>query len=816
MTLVDSTRHALRLPGRNPLFTAVVVVTLALGIGANTAIFSVAHAILLRPLPYAEPDQLYMAEIAVPERFESGTMAADIRDVTEWRQAKTAFADITSMSPAEWNLSGGDEPERIGGAIVSSNLLSFLGVRVAAGRDFVAADAEPGRNAVAIISDGLWRRRFGSDPGIIGRRVGLNGLVHTIVGVAPPSLLVPTGHVLGLTFAPRVDVWTPLVPSEFEAQGYNYNHVVLVRVDQRDTLAQGGRQLEAMLNAPGKLPPDRQPWRVVLTPIRALYSGDVELRLLLLFGATSVLLLIACSNLANLFLARATSRSVEMATRLVMGATRAHVVAQTLAESTFACLIGGALGVWMAYAGLRVLVVYGASELGPLVESRLQIEAVLFAVMMSLFAGIASGILPALRVTRGQIQGVLAKGATSIGHAGAFGPLRLLVGVQMALATVLLFSGGLLLHSFVNALAVDRGYDVTRMASVDLSLSGPRYATAAQRTTFYRDLTERISALPGVAAAGAISEIPATGVDSASQTVFLDSDTDAQSVMMQRPVAGFRIVTPGYAAASGSRVLAGRFFSADDPVSTAVVSESLARRLWPGEPMSSIPGRLIRQGAILPQVPPLAVIGVLADVRAGAVTRELKPQLYRLHLLNRASARMSIVIRATQEPAALAESLRAEIKRADAGLPIPAIQTMEEIVSDSMARQRFQVVLTALFALVALCLGAGGVYGVVSYAVAARTRDIGLRMALGALKGHVRAWVLSTILAPVVAGLVGGILISAAAATAFQSVLFGVGAIDLPSMAAVTLILLGTSLLACYIPARRAVRLNPIAALRHD
>jgi predicted permease len=811
-------RHGVRMTRRDPTFTTIVALTLALGIGANTAVFSIVYSVLFKPLPYHDPDQLFMASFVIPERDATGRLALDIRDVVEWRDARTVFSDVTSLTPAQWNLVGSDEPERVGGAVVSPNFFSFLGVPLAQGRGFAPDEQEPARDRVVVISDELWRRRFAADPAIVGGTISLDGVPHVVVGIAPPSLLVPTGRLMYLPFAPQVDVWKPLVPREFEAQGYNYSHAVLVRLAQGESEDRGRQQLEAMLNAPGKLPADRQPWRVVLTPIRDLYAGSIRLRLLLVLGASSLLLLIACANLAHLILARAASRSNEFATRLALGAAPARIVGQTLVESMMIVAAGGAIGTLIAHAGVRILHQYGTGDLGPLAETRLNLPALALALAITLFTGAACGLLSAWRACRHDLSvASQIRIRVPLGAGGPFRGRQVLVGAEMTLVTALLASALLLLHSFVNVLGADRGYYVEQMLTVDLALWGPRYSTPPQRNAFFRDLLARIGSLPGVLAAGAISEAPVTGNDAASQTIFLGTDTDSQSVMLQRPVAGFRIVTPGYFAASGTVLRAGRVFADQDPGATAVVSEALANRLWPGAQLSDVPGRTIRQGSARPeQALLLTIIGVVGDVRPGAVDQELLPQLYRPHVGPRADGRMSVVVRIAEDPARLAGLVRAEIRKMEPNLPVPAVRTMQETLYAAVAERRFQLVLTGLFALVALLLGAVGVYGAVSYTVISRTRDIGLRMALGATGREVMRWVFSLGLRPVVVGLLLGLGAAVGLARLFQSVLFGVVPADPLSIGVVSLILLLTSCVACYFPARRAVRLDPVAALRHE
>jgi putative ABC transport system permease protein len=389
-----------------------------------------------------------------------------------------------------------------------------------------------------------------------------------------------------------------------------------------------------------------------------------------------------------------------------------------------------------------------------------------------------------------------------------------LVAVEMTLGAALLACAGLLLHSFVNVMGANRGYAIERVLSVDLGLFDARYGPGPRRVLFFRELTRRVQMLPGVEAAGAIGGLPAnSGTSVGSQAIFYVTDSNPSAVALQRPVALIRSVTPGYFAAGGATLRAGRFFGETEPVPVAIISESLAKRFWPGESMAAVVGHFFRHGDS--NGPPVAVAGIVSDTRPGALDRELPPEVYRPQA-QRAGGAMSLVVKTTQEPAALASAVRAEIRKMDPNLPIPAIRTMREIVSQTVAERRFQMALTVLFALAALCLGAIGTYGVVSYSVACRTRDIGLRIALGALRGDVMRWVFAIGFRPVLFGLAAGLLAAIMIGRALRGLLYGITPTDPISLGLVALVLLLTAALACYLPARRAARLDPMIALRHD
>jgi predicted permease len=814
----QDTRFAARMLAKNPGFTTVAVLTLALGIGATTAIFGVVHAVLLKPLPYAQPDDIHSVQVIIPERRDQiASLPVTVQAYLQWNRAGTTFGGTTALRPWECNVTGDGEPERLGGARVAANFFSFLGAPVARGREFSADEEQPGRERVVIISDGLWRRRYGADPAAIGKTIVINGENHAIVGVASPSLLVPTGTLLHplLAFAPRVDIWKPIAPTTRELKNESWDYGVLVRVPPAQA-AEAQRQLASVLNdmIHAQLPDVKMNAEIALVPVRDIFSGRVRLRLLLVFAASGVLLLIACTNLANLFLARMASRGAEFATRIALGAGQGRILSQTLTETLLVALVGGTFGGVIAKLGGMLLATYGPDDVRRLADGALQLQVFTFATAASVLTGVLCGILPAWQAQRRDAVSDLREAArTSFGGGRAARARQVLVGVEMALGTALLASSALLLHSFVNVLGADRGYAIERVLTVDLSLFGERYASAPGRIAFYRDLVTRVRAVPDVLAVGAISDLPAVaGSIGASRTVLYESDTKLFRVLLERPVAMIRSVTPGYFAASGSALKAGRLFADDEQALVAVIGESLAHRLWPQDQLNAIVGRRVRHDA---QQPIITIVGIVEDTRSGSADRELPPVMYRPHG-QWASGPMTLVVKTAHEPASVAAAVRAEIHALDPNIPVPTLHTMREIVSSTLAERRFQLALTSLFAIVALVLSAVGLYGVVSYAVACRTRDIGLRMALGAVKRDVMQWVFSHGMRPVIVGLAIGLVTAVTIARTLRSLLFGIAPSDPLAIIGVVTVLLLTSALACYLPARRAAALDPVSALRHD
>jgi putative ABC transport system permease protein len=814
---VQDVRYAVRGLRRNPGFAAAAIATLALGVGANTAIFDVAYAVLLKPLPYSDPGRLYSVGVLVPDRRQSGHLPIPIQSYLQWRAADTAFASMSALRPWQGNLTGNGEPERVGGARVSTNFFSLLGVAVPHGRAFLPDEEQPGNDRVVVISDALWRRRYGGDPALVGRSIDVDGESHLVVGIAPPSLLVPTGTQLAqrLAFGPRVDIWKPIAPTREDLERENWNHALLVRVKPGHNPETGRQQLQASLNArvQAQQPKTRIDLTIQLTPLREVYAGSARLPLLLVLGASSLLLLTACANIANLFLVRAANRSAEFATRMALGAGRARMLSFAITESTMLAFFGGAIGVVIAKYGANLLATFGPHELRHLADPRVNLPALLFAIVASVMTGIVCGLVLLGQASRAGTARPLLEGARAmLGGHRATRVRRALAATEVALGTVLLISAALLLHSFVNVTSVDRGYQAEHVLTADVALAGPRYATDANRVAFYRELVQDVRGLPGVLAAGAISHLPAVAASGAQQTVLYASDTNMQDVVLDRPVALIRSVTAGYFAATGIALRAGRFFGDRETGSVALISESLAARLWPGEAPEAVVGRGLRHGNVTGT--PILVAGVVQEVRSGAGDRERTPIIYRPDAQWTGGA-MSLVIKTAGDSAALAASVRAAIRKLDPALPVTAIRTMQDILSESVAHRRFQMVLISLFALIAMLLGSVGTYAVISYSVACRTREIGLRLALGATARDVmRAAVLEG-MKPVLVGLLAGGGAAIAIATALRSSLYGITPTDPLSLGVVTGVLLFTSSIACYIPARRAARLDAMIALRH-
>ncbi len=810
--LLRDLRYALRMLGKSPGFALVATFSLALGIGANAAIFSVVYAVLLKPLPYVEPDRLVSIAGFVPEmRATIPTMALRAADFDAYRRSGSAFSGMAALRPQDFNLTGSGEPVRLYGARVSANFFSLLGVPPEHGRGFLPEEDVPGRDHVVVISHDLWEGRFGADPGVLNRVVSLDGESYTVVGILPKGFLFPTGKQLHpmLTFGPRVDVWKPIAFSTGELQHRgNWAYGCLARLKPDVTPDQARENLDAIA---ATLPfPDGKTVRTQVVPLHEVFSGPVRRGLLLLLGAVAVLLLIACVNLANLLLARTSARSVELATRMALGASRYRLARQLLTESVTLAGLGAAMGLLVGYWGNRLLVSLGPADTPAARSSELCGPVLLFTVVVAVATGVAFGLAPAVAAAGGDLRERLSSRGATFGHrAGRVG--RTLVVVEVALCTALSVGAGLLLHSFAKVMRVDRGFTAERILTAELSLPHERYPS--ERTVaFCRELADRVGSLPGVVSAGIATAAPLGGKGGRGENgpVYFEADNDP-AVTSERPFADFPSVTEGYFTALDIPLRAGRLLEDRESTPATVISAGLARRLWPGRPLEAAIGRRIKLNH--PAAEPVVVVGIVGDVRSRTLEGEPSPTAYR-PVSQAPFGDVTLVVRAAEAPETLAQAIRSAVWEIDRSLPVTAMRTMAETVSESTAERRFQAMLVLLFAGLSLVLAALGIYGVTSYSVSRRSREISLHMALGAQRGEVLFSVLAQGLRPVVIGLLIGLAAAALGGSSIRTLLFGIEPLDPLSLAAVSLVLLSTALLACYVPARRAASIEPMAVLR--
>jgi len=814
-TSLQDLRYACRILRRNPAFAAAAIATLALGIGANTAIFSVVYAVLLKPLPYAEPGRLRAIYVEIPQfRDKAPSMPVRPRDFLEWRRTNTVFSDLSLFRGAALNLTGEGEPERLGALRVSANLFAMLGVQPERGRSFLPEEDRPGSDAVVILSHDFWMRRFGGDWAIVNRDIELDGRRCLVVGILRGDFVFPTGkqfHPL-LPLPPRIDVWVPIALTDAEVrQTGNLDYGVIGRLKPGMNPQEAEAQMDAL-----SVRFSRQDLLVKLDfhtrliPLRKIFAGSVRQGLMLLLCAVGVLLLIACVNLANLLMARMSGRSREFATRAALGARRSRLVRQLLTESVLLGSLGGAAGALLASWGTRLEISLGPRDLPMLERVSVNGPVLWFTLAVSLATGVAFGLIPAMAAFRRDLHEDLKEGARGFTEGARAGRLRqTLVTVEVALSTALLAATGLLLHSFVNVMNVDRGFAVERIVAADVSLPQKNYADPQQRIGFLREVSRRLETLPGVMVVGAVTDLPLTN-EASNRLIQLESD---KILNLDRPVAAFRTATPGYFGAMGIPLRAGRVFRDEEPAPVAVISEGLAKALWPDLRGADATGRRIRDRGVT--TPLITIVGVVADVRTTALEQRPMPQIYRPYTQG-PDADVSLVVRSAEEPQSLARAISSAIRGVDPNLPPPSVRTIREMVFASVAQRRFQMVLIATFAGLALALAVVGTYGVVSYSVLRRTREIGLRMALGAQPGDVLGAVLKEGMRPVALGIGCGVVGAAIAAEALKGLLFGVSPLDPAALGSVACVLLLAAAGACYVPGRRASRLDPTVALRHE
>lgn len=798
-------RLALRMLRKSPGFTLAAMGTLALGIGANTAIFSAVYAIMLEPLPFRQPTELVTVSIDDPhglDRFRNLPLTAWVFE--EFRRASTSFAGMAALKGTEFNLTGEGEPERLYGARVSANFFDLLGVAPARGRAFLPEEDAPGRGDVVMISYELWMRRFGGDLAVLNHPVQLNGKSVRVVGILPVGFLAPTGRQLHplMVFGPRIDVWKPVAFSRDELQSFqNFQFAAVARLRPGVSIAQARDELSTIVSSASRRFGGDGEIGVLLRSLRDVFSGDARQGLVVLLAAVALLLLIGCVNLANLLLARTSSRNREFATRSALGAPRARLVRQILTESLVISSLGGVAGLFVAWCMVRLLMSLAPAQLTAIQELHLNAAVLLFTLTTSLATAVAVGLLPALDAGRRTLPE-----RTAGLHSRKGRSRRVLVTVEVALCTGLLAVAGLLLHSFVKVMSVDKGFAVERILSADIQLPEKQYAPA-ESAVFYHRLLERIRALPGVITAGAVTAPPLLPQ---AYNNSVDTGTDTRSAI-KGLMAACNDVTSGYFETMGIALLGGRFFTESEPTDAAIASAALARGLWPDQPVSHAVGKRIHMGGrdnIL-----YTIVGVVDDVHALALDRAPQPALYLPHS-HEPSTSMSVVLRTTVDPQTVGPAIRAVVGRLDRALPVSGMHTMREIVSASVAQRRFEMVLVMLFAFLAVLLAVVGIYAVTAYSVARRTQEIGLRMALGAQSSEVLRSVLLQGLRPVLTGLAVGMVVAGLGARAIRSFLFGVGPLDPVALGGVAVILLFAGASACYLPARRASRLDPVIALR--
>ncbi|MEX2262211.1 MAG: ABC transporter permease [Bryobacteraceae bacterium] len=815
--MLSNFSQALRRFRAAPGFTGIALATLALGIGGTTAMFSLVNAILLKPLAYHEPERLYTILLHIPKLAQRlPALPVNAWHFNVWRKDAKSLESVSALRGFAATLTGDGEPERLDGVRMSANLFRTLGVRPRIGRDFRDEEDAEGKDRVVILSDGLWRRRFSGDPGVIGRKILLDNQPFEVVGVMPPGFRFLPGMKAGdLSISPRrAEFWRPLAFSKEElAMAFGrMNYAIIGRLRPGVTQAQVLTELSAMENEIAKNFSQPIEMRPLVQPLHDMTVRDVRRGLLLLLGATGFVLLIGCINLANLMLARANAMRRELAIRSALGARLGHLMGQLLAESMLLALVGGAIGMLAAQWLIDLAVAHAPIGLPRLDDVRMDWQVLLFASGVSIACGALFGILPAWRAAAADPQEALQSAGRGSTDGPRGGRLRqLLVVAEVALSVMLLLGAGLLLRSFSHILQVDRGFEERNVISAGVSLPFNKYRERSQRLVFYREVAERIRAISGVNSVGWISDLPVTSEDNMSPVSAGDRPAPP---ITEQPIVNYRTVDSEYFRTLGIPLREGRIFSeaADGDRRAVVITENLAERLWPGQsPLE----RELREVPEFYKPPYARVVGVVGAVHVASLTQEPGMIAY-FPLWQRTPTSMSLAVKTAMDPIPLAGEIRRAIWSVDSQIPVPEIRTMESVIAESVAPRRFQMLLLAAFAFVALLLASLGIYGVVSYAVGRRTNEIGIRIALGAESGQVRGMVVRQGLLPVGAGLVLGLAGSFASAGVIRTLLYGVGALDPVTYAAVPLLLLIVALAACLLPARRATRIDPVTALRYE
>jgi len=799
-TLAQDVRSGVRMLRKSPGFTLVVMVTLALGIGANTAIFSVVHAVLLRPLPFADPDRLVRVWSAYPEEgVELGTTSP--LDLADWRAQSGSFAAIAgypNLRLSGFVLTGGEAPEELETVFVSEGFFEVFGVEPALGRTLRGADHREGDNRVVVVSHGAWQRRFGADPGLFGATVILNGEPFTVVGVMPPDFVFP---------AAGVEMWAPqsLIPESGIPRLRPVRWLsVVARLAPGVSIEQARAEMAAITGRLAREYPDSND-DLTATTIRPLHEqlvGEVRPAVLTLFAAVGLLLLIGCANVANLVLARSEERTREVAVRAALGAGKLRLVRQVLTESLVLSLLGGVLAIAVALAGSRLLVGLAPAGIPRLESVGIDATVLAFTLAASLLTGLLFGMVPALRITATSLQGTLKEGAR--GSSGGGGRLRGgLIVAEVALVAVVSIAAGLLIRTYSSLRDVDPGFRPDNVITL-------RVAARATEgyVDFFREALERIEALPGVEAAGMIRPLPLAGDTFQGESFGFSIPGRPEPDPQDQPEAYLRFTSPGYFEAMGIPLLAGRDF-ADGDVRDAppvlIVSRAAAERYWPDDdPVGSIVTVGDNEATI---------IGLVGDVRQMSLMEEPEPVVYGAHSqISRVG--MTLVVRTAADPAGLIDPIRRQIWELRPDQPINDIASMNTVIAASVAQPRFAMALLSLFAGLALCLAAVGIYGVISYSVGRRRREIGIRMALGARPSEVLRLVVRNGIVLALFGVALGLLAAVAATRLMASLLFGVPPLDPPTFIAAAALLLAVAALASAVPALRASRVDPVVALR--
>lgn len=817
-TLLQDLRYSFRALIKRPSFTIVAIIALALGIGANTAIFSVINAILLRPLPFRDPDRLVNIWETRPQRGIKQNVTS-YPNFADWRDQNDVFEGIVASYVSDFTLTGEENPERLQCGIVSADLFPFLGAQPILGRTFIPDDEKTGAPLTIILSNKLWKQRYNGDSGIIDRSVTLNGNVYTVIGVMPEGFQFPLRN-------DPVDLWATFAKDMTPTEGKSITERrsdrflrVMARLKPGVTVQQAQASIESISSSlTEKYPKTNANWGASVSSTFEDLVGEVRPALLILMGAVGFVLLIACANVASLLLARATTRHKEIAIRSALGASRQRIIRQLLTESAVLAIAGGLLGLLFAILGTAQLAAIGGGDLPRFTYINMDMRVLGFTLLVSVLTSVLFGLIPALQSSKTDLNETLKEGGRGAGEGQSRTRLRsVLITAEIAIAVVLLVGAGLLLQSLWRLQNVETGLKSDKLMTMEIGLPEVKY-TADQQGVFYHQLQERLSALPGVESASAVYPVPLS-----TSRITISFDIEGQNVpSSEKPSSDFRVVSLNYFRTMGIPLIKGRDFDERDnrnAPGVIVVNELYADKFFSGE--NPIGKRVRPSISFEPDKEPTwrEIVGVVGNVRHRGQSKEFTPEYYVLHDQMPYNY-MVLTVRTTGDPQDIVGAVRHEVQSLDKDLPLYKVNSMGEYLSKSVAQPRLIATLLAIFAGVALVLTAIGLYGVISYSVAQRTREIGIRMALGAKPGDVVRLVIrqSLILAilGISIGLVGTFVLTRVMRSVIADLLFGIGSRDPITMVVIALIIAVVALAACFVPARRATKVDPMIALRYE
>ena len=800
--ILRDVRFALRMLMRTPGFSAVALLTFALGIGVNAAVFTVYNGVLLRPLPYPDSDRLVMVWL---DNRRQG-IKEDITsypNFIDWRDQTASFSAMSAYTPSSFTLTGAGDPERLLGAEATASFFDVMGLQPALGRVFTPREDTFGNDNVVVLSYGLWQRRFGGARDVLGKTLTLNGQPHEIIGVMPAALAVPED----------AELWKPLAPpDDLRNQRNSFWLPVIARLKPGVAVEQAQSELNGVTARIEQTFPAQKGFGAYVVGLHRQIVGDIEPSLMVLLGAVGFILLIACANLGNLILGRTAARRKELAIRTALGAGRWRLVRQMITETFVLALGGGALGLLLAFWATDFFISLGGGSIPRPETVRLDARVVGVALVLAAVSALLAGLLPSLQASSGPLADPLKEGGREGGSGASRRTRSALVAAEVALAFVLLAGAGLLVRTLWTMQQQDRGFRTERIASMDVSLPAALFATGNDVRSFHARLLERTRALPGVESAALGSGVLQPLITNSGIFSIEGKPLPPPEQRIEYPV---EYVSPGFFETVGMTLARGRGFTERDHAEAprvVVINETLAKHAWPGQdPL----GRRLRSGGETSQAPWMTVVGVIKDARRADVRREVRPELY-LSTLQSTPRTLTLYVRTAGDPTAIVPAIRREVQALHPQVPLFAINTLEAELSETLAQPRFRASLLAGFAVLALVLASVGIYGVTAYAVNQRTREVGVRMALGAKRRDVLTLILRQHLVPALVGVAIGVAGAIAVSRFLESLVFGVGTTDVATFVSVAVVLVTVAAAAAYIPARRATRLDPLTALRTD